>query len=161
MSTRRRNPKLVSGPQLGDTTFEEWFETPVFEAEPDERLEQLAVSRRAPIRLVGSTALRPRPPTVSDRRATGERDPPRDRVSGLLDRWAEREGRQCPAGRARPAEALAQVVARYLSADWFEAARAPVPPAAVVLEQAATHPTGRSSTGYRVGGKAAIEWPRP
>lgn len=93
MSTRRRNPKLVSGPQLGDTTFEDWYETPVFEAEPDERLEQLAMSKRAPVRLVGSTALRlgARRESLSERRTAAEREPLRDKVSGLLDRWAERE----------------------------------------------------------------------
>jgi hypothetical protein len=92
MSTRRRNPKLVSGPQLGDTTFEDWYETPVFEAEPDERLEQLAMSKRAPVRLVGSTALRlgAHRESLSERRGAA-REPLRDRVSILLDRWAERE----------------------------------------------------------------------
>lgn len=105
MSTRRRNHKLVSGPQLGDTTFEDWYETPVFEAEPDERLEQLAMSKRAPVRLVGSTALRlgARRDSLSERRAASgrrpaperpagsERQPLRDKFSSLLDRWAERE----------------------------------------------------------------------
>ncbi len=57
MSSRRRTTKAKSS-QLGDLTFDDWYETPVFDTEPDERLEQLATSRRAPVRLIGSAMLR-------------------------------------------------------------------------------------------------------
>jgi hypothetical protein len=49
---------MVKGPELGDTTFEDWYDTPIFEPEADERLENLAVSRRAPARMVGGAMLR-------------------------------------------------------------------------------------------------------
>lgn len=108
MSNRRNRPKPVQGPQLGDTTFEEWFETPVFEIDgEDERLEQLATSRRAPLRLVGSTAISLKA-RFQDRRDPGVdpdelaeivdlRDGLRQRIEGLLDRWAKAE----VAGQAR------------------------------------------------------------
>lgn len=82
MSSKPRAPRLVKGPQLGDTTFEDWYETPIFEVDADERLEHLAVSRRAPVRLVGNAALR-----LSGR----SRRPWRERAGQLLDTWAERE----------------------------------------------------------------------
>ena len=45
-------------PSLGDVSFDEWFDTPVFESDTDERLEELAMSRRGPIRLAAGTLLR-------------------------------------------------------------------------------------------------------
>lgn len=45
-------------PSLGDVRFDDWFETPVFESDPDERLEELATARRGPMRLAASTILR-------------------------------------------------------------------------------------------------------
>ncbi|HET6965800.1 MAG TPA: hypothetical protein VFH58_13580 [Acidimicrobiales bacterium] len=57
MSSRRRTAK-AKNPQLGDLTFDDWYETPVFDTEPDERLEQLATSRRAPVRFIGNAMLR-------------------------------------------------------------------------------------------------------
>lgn len=104
MSNPRARSKPVKGPQLGDTTFEEWFATPVFDTDPDERLEHLATSRRASARLVGSVALSllslrrhlPRPgATAGDDQAVPDvvdlRDGLRQRVDGFLDRWAELE----------------------------------------------------------------------
>jgi hypothetical protein len=84
--TARTRPSPVPGPQLGATTFEEWFDTPVFEVgvDPDERLEQLATSKRRTARLLGSAALRWR-----GRRPAGRADLPLDlRVEGE-DRRAE------------------------------------------------------------------------
>jgi hypothetical protein len=112
MSNRSSRPKPVKGPQLGDTTFEEWYETPVFDTEPDERLEQLATSKRASLRLVGSTAMSVRarrqtryeiaddadgvpPEELAD--IVDLRDGLRRRIDGLLDRWAQAEA----AGQAR------------------------------------------------------------
>jgi hypothetical protein len=103
-SPARTKPSPVPGPQLGATTFEEWFDTPVFEVgvDPDERLEQLATSKRRTARLFGSAALRWR-----GRRATGRADLPLDlRVEGE-DRGAAAppalaaERRERRAGHAR------------------------------------------------------------
>jgi hypothetical protein len=112
MSNRSSRPKLVQGPQLGDTTFEDWYETPVFDTEPDERLEQLATSKRAGLRLVGSTAMsvRARRQTRDEIPDVADGVPPEDladivdlrdglrrRIDGLLNRWAQAEA----AGQAR------------------------------------------------------------
>lgn len=43
---------------LGEVSFDEWFETPVFESDADERLEELATSQRGPLRLAARTLLR-------------------------------------------------------------------------------------------------------
>ncbi len=59
-------------PSLGDVSFDDWFETPVFESDPDERLEELATSRRGPMRLAASTFLRLNARTSQVRRRTGE-----------------------------------------------------------------------------------------
>ena len=99
MSNRRNRTKLVQGPQLGDVTFEEWFETPVFDTDnEDERLEQLATSRRAPLRLVGSAAigLKSRRDERREPEAMAETVDLRDgglrqRIDVLLNRWAEAE----------------------------------------------------------------------
>lgn len=90
-STRRQPARA----DLGDLSFDDWYDTPVFEAEPDERLEQLATSRRAPLRLVAGAMLRLAP----DRSARSERahrpERPerslREKVGDLLDRWAAME----------------------------------------------------------------------
>jgi hypothetical protein len=115
MSNRRTRSKLVQGPQLGDTTFEEWFETPVFDCDSeDERLEQLATSKRAPLRMVGATAIslkaRRQDRRPIDSEGSAGIDPEelaeivdlrgdglRHRLDGLLDRWARVE----VAGQAR------------------------------------------------------------
>ena len=94
MSSRRRTI-TSKGPELGEITFEDWYEVPVFDSDRDERLEQLATSKRRPMRVVGAAMVR----------LAGDRD--RDRVSGrdgaaarpsvrerwerALDRWAVAE----------------------------------------------------------------------
>ena len=101
MPSRQRTPTAPSpqsgSPQLGDISFDDWYETPVFEPEPEERLEHLATSRLAPLRLLGTALLR-LVPTRSGRPARGERvarseprGPLRVRAGQLLDRWAEVE----------------------------------------------------------------------
>lgn len=45
-------------PSLGEVRFDEWFDTPVFESDADERLEELATSRRGPLRLAAGALLR-------------------------------------------------------------------------------------------------------
>ena len=96
MSTRRRTTKAATlqpeHPQLGDLSFDDWYETPVFEAEPDERLEQLATSRRAPLRLLAGAMLRVAPDRPAKVRRTSRPSASwRDRAGELLDRWAEME----------------------------------------------------------------------
>lgn len=105
---------------LGEVSFDEWFETPVFESDPDERLEELATSRRGPLRLAARTFLRlnartarartaptshvepvveaaePAPTAAPARRRVtgeaGEANPSlRHRLNAALDRWAEQE----------------------------------------------------------------------
>jgi hypothetical protein len=94
VSSRRRTTK-VRTPQLGDLTFDDWYETPVFETEPDERLEHLATSRRAPVRLIGNAMLRlapdrtPRP--IRPARPVRPTGAWRERAGRLLDRWADME----------------------------------------------------------------------
>lgn len=90
MSSRRRTNTATS-PQLGDLSFDDWYETPVFETEPDERLEHLATSRRAPVRLIGNAMLRLAP--TPDRRSRPVRRAGtwRERAGRLLDRWAAME----------------------------------------------------------------------
>jgi hypothetical protein len=83
VSTTTRTRKRPKAAQLGETTFDDWYETPVFDTEPDERIEQLATSKRAPLRLFAGMMLRlsrePGGPSL------------RQRTGRLLDRWAERE----------------------------------------------------------------------
>lgn len=57
--------------ELGDLSFDDWYETPVFEVEPDERLEQLATSRRAPLRLFAGAVLRVAPSRPRKERRRG------------------------------------------------------------------------------------------
>ena len=84
MSSRRRT-STAETPQLGDLTFEEWYQTPVFEAEPDERLEHLATSRRAPLRLLAGAMIRLapdrhlRPEPTADPEPTWQPEPTVDR----------------------------------------------------------------------------------
>lgn len=104
-------------PSLGQVKFDEWFETPVFESDSDERLEELATSRRGPLRLAANTFLRlnaradqirgrtgpaggrRRDPLPEQNGAAGGASPEtlRRRFNAALDRWAEREA----AGQAR------------------------------------------------------------
>ncbi len=88
MSSRRRTTKPHSS-QLGDLTFDDWYETPVFDSEPDEHLEHLATSRRAPVRLIGNAMLRLSPHRPA--RASTPAGSWRDRAGRLLDRWAAME----------------------------------------------------------------------
>lgn len=62
-------------PSLGDVRFDDWFETPVFESDPDERLEELATARRGPMRLAASTLLRLNARASQVRRRSGEAEP--------------------------------------------------------------------------------------
>lgn len=100
MSSRRRTTTGTKNPQLGELTFDDWYQTPVFDAEPDERIEQLATSRRAPMRLVGAAMLRLAPDRPQHDRPQPDRpeNAPvpaagswRDRAGQFLDRWAEME----------------------------------------------------------------------
>lgn len=89
MSTRSRT-KTPAGPvELGDTSFDDWYDRPLFEVGADERLEQLATSRRAPARAVGRVLLRLSPDRV---RVPSHMKPTiRERAGRLLDRWADAE----------------------------------------------------------------------
>lgn len=96
MSTKVRTTNAKSrqpaNADLGDLSFDDWYETPVFEAEPDERLEQLATSRRAPLRLFAGAMLRLSPDRPErSRRADRAARPWRERAAELLDRWAAME----------------------------------------------------------------------
>lgn len=90
MSSRRRTTAARAA-QLGDLTFDDWYETPVFEAEPDERIEQLATSRRAPVRLLADAMIRLSPDRPRVRRPAAPPGAWRERAGRLLDRWAEAE----------------------------------------------------------------------
>jgi hypothetical protein len=79
---------VADGPDLGRLSFEDWFETPIFEVDADERLENLATSRRRPARLAASTVLAVNARTTAIRRP---RISWRDRLSAALDRWADNE----------------------------------------------------------------------
>ncbi len=81
-------------PSLGDVSFDEWFDTPVFESDTDERLEELATARRGPLRLAASTLLRVNARTERARtRRIVDGPGLRSRVSSAIDRWAESEVR--------------------------------------------------------------------
>ena len=56
MPTGRRHTKADAA--VEQAKFDHWFETPMFEPEPDEKWEELATSRRAPMRLAASALLR-------------------------------------------------------------------------------------------------------
>ncbi|MDE3205980.1 MAG: hypothetical protein KGQ66_17370 [Acidobacteriota bacterium] len=76
---------------LGQTSFEDWYDRPLFEQGEGERLELLATSRRAPARVLGGLLLRLaalRTPSVGGERAAV---PWRKRAASALDRWAEME----------------------------------------------------------------------
>ena len=45
---------------LGEMTFDDWYDTPIFEADSDERLEELATSGRTSTRLAASAVLKVR-----------------------------------------------------------------------------------------------------
>lgn len=90
MSSRRRTT-TAKAPQLGDLSFDDWYETPVFESDPDERIEQLAMSRRAPMRLVAGAILRMAPDRPRRARPPTTPGTWRQRASDLLDRWAAME----------------------------------------------------------------------
>jgi hypothetical protein len=86
MSSRRRTT-IAAASELGEITFEDWYETPVFDQDPDERLEVLAVSSRGPLRIAAGAWLRVAP----DRGTRRESMSWRRRGAELLDRWAARE----------------------------------------------------------------------
>ncbi len=101
MSSRRRTT-TARATQLGDLSFDDWYETPVFDTEPDERLEHLATSRRAPVRLIGGAMLRLAPDRTEKTERTEKAEPAvkaeqppagtwRERAGRLLDRWAAME----------------------------------------------------------------------
>jgi hypothetical protein len=91
LSTRNRTTAARPA-ELGEITFDDWYETPVFDIEPDERLEHLATSKRAPVRLLGAALLRVAPDPGVEPEALVDFAPPprtwRERTSRLLDRWA-------------------------------------------------------------------------
>ena len=84
MSSRRPTP--TQAPEPGEIEFDDWYEMPVFEADPDERFEHQATSKRGPVRLVGAALLR-----ISPDRPKRSRGPWRTRWERVLDRWAEAE----------------------------------------------------------------------
>ena len=60
--TSRRSPRkgrpAAEAAELGEVRFEDWFETPIFETEPDERLEELTTARARPLRLAARALVR-------------------------------------------------------------------------------------------------------
>lgn len=77
-------------PPLGELEFDEWFGTPLFEPDREERLEEMATSGRGPARLVAAAWVR------ISARAAGPRPARKNasmkqRISRALDRWAEKE----------------------------------------------------------------------
>lgn len=75
-------------PSLGDVRFDEWFETPVFESDADERLEELVMSRRGPLRLAASALLRVNARSDRSGRRSGRRpEPTADFYDSAL--WAD------------------------------------------------------------------------
>jgi hypothetical protein len=48
----------MNNASLGQVEFADWYDNPLFESDPDERLEELATSSRGPIRLAASAILR-------------------------------------------------------------------------------------------------------
>lgn len=86
MNSRRRTT-MAAASELGDITFDDWYSNPVFEHDPDERLELLAMSSRAPLRMAAGAWLRVAP----DRSTRPQGARWRRRGAALLDRWAERE----------------------------------------------------------------------
>ena len=89
--------------RLGDVSFDEWFDTPVFESDTDERLEELAMSRRGPLRLAASTLLRVNARTE---RARTRRSSPKRLDRDLFDSalWPDHHEEPRPEDRA-PADA--------------------------------------------------------
>lgn len=111
-------------PSLGDVRFDEWFATPVFESDVDERLEELAMSRRGPLALAASTLLRVNARTE---RAKGRRSrrqqPTEDFYSSALC-----ASRRKPPVQTVPVEAVsAEIPVVELPAVEPVADRSPVP----------------------------------
>jgi hypothetical protein len=95
VSSKRRTT-TAKAVELGEITFDDWYETPVFDTDRDERLEHLATAKQRPLRVVGAALLR----LVPDRgRGDTEPEPAappsgltaRERWEALLDRWAAAE----------------------------------------------------------------------
>jgi hypothetical protein len=86
MNSRRRTT-MAAATELGEITFDDWYSNPVFDQDPDERLEVLAMSSRAPLRMAAGAWLRVAP----DRRTRPAATSWRQRGAQVLDRWAERE----------------------------------------------------------------------
>jgi hypothetical protein len=98
LTSRRRTVTADSTGELGEITFDDWYEVPVFDVEPDERLEHLATSKRAPVRLFGATLLRlGSDGSDGSEGSDGSAASPtaagswRERAGRLLDRWAAAE----------------------------------------------------------------------
>ena len=88
MNSRRRTT-MAAAAELGEITFDDWYGNQVFEPDADERLEMLATSSRAPLRMAAGAWLRVAPDrTRAIRPATAGW---RQRGAELLDRWADRE----------------------------------------------------------------------
>lgn len=86
MNSRRRTT-VATASELGEITFDDWYQNPVFDQAPDERLEVLAVSSPAPLRMAARAWLRVAP----DRTIRPEGVSWRQRGARLLDSWAARE----------------------------------------------------------------------
>lgn len=86
MNSRRR-ATVATASELGEITFDDWYQNPVFDQDPDERLEVLAVSSAAPLRMAAGAWLRIAPDRTN--RLAGMSW--RQRGARILDRWAARE----------------------------------------------------------------------
>ncbi len=94
-------------PSLGDVSFNDWFESPVFESDPDERLEELATARRGPMRLAASALLRMNARASQVRRRVGEPDP----APGAPGRPGPADAQAPADGEANPGKANGRAAA--------------------------------------------------
>ena len=90
MNSRRRTT-MAAATELGEITFDDWYGNQVFEQEADERLEMLATSSRAPLRMAAGAWLRVAPDRTGTRALRPGTAGWRQRGADLLDRWADRE----------------------------------------------------------------------
>lgn len=86
MNSRRRTT-MAAAADLGEITFDDWYQNQVFDQDPEERLEVLAMSGPAPVRMAAGAWLRVTP----GRGLRGESMSWRQRGAQMLDRWAARE----------------------------------------------------------------------
>ena len=54
----RKADRRAEQAELGEVRFEDWFETPIFDTEPDERLEELTTTGARPMRLAARALVR-------------------------------------------------------------------------------------------------------